>query len=195
MRDPQRIRLLVYPTVFGALWGALEMTAGTALHMMHFPFRGAMMAGLGAVLLSCERVYTPVRGATLATGLAAMAVKCLSLGGFKLGPTVGILIESAVLEAVFTLFGTGTLPVFLGSVAACLEGIPHFFTTNWILYGRGVFDSYLQALSGVQRLFGLPDGSWRALLALWLAGHLLLGAFWGLIAVAAVRRTGRARAT
>ena len=47
-------RVLVYTTVFGVLWGVLEMLLGTWLHMMRFPFTGALMAGIGGVVVSAQ---------------------------------------------------------------------------------------------------------------------------------------------
>lgn len=183
MRQSEKIRFLVYTTVFGALWGLAEMLIGSYLHMIQFPFSGALMAAAGAVILSAERIYTPRAWATLSTGGVALIMKLLAIGGFKLGPAAGILIESAMLEILFSLAGCGAAPIFAAGVLSSLESIPHFFVTNWIIYGRGIFSVYMEAVKQMQNFFGFPPNLWKIILALWLAGHLAAGIGAGILSV------------
>lgn len=190
MSDAQRIRFLVHTTVFGTLWGLAEALLGGALHAAHFPFCGALMAALGSVLLCAVRARLRRPGAALAAGATAAALKLLSIGAFKLGPAVGILVESLLVELTLTLLGTSSLSVLLACMAACMEGVPHFFITNRILYGRGIFETYMSAIRQLQAFFGLPQQAWKQVLAFWLGGHLLIGLVAGILAIAAVRRLG-----
>ncbi|MDD4004980.1 MAG: hypothetical protein PHW69_07230 [Elusimicrobiaceae bacterium] len=183
LHPANKIRLAVYTTVFGALWGLAEMFLGSWLHAVQFPFRGAAMAGIGALVLCAERTYTPVRGATLYTGLVALLMKFASAGAFKLGPAAGILIETAIVEAALTAFGTRRKAVWLAVMLACLEGLPHFFVTSWLMYGSGIFNAYLKVIEGLQRFFGLPDSSWKLIAVLWIAGHFIIGAAYALVTV------------
>lgn len=178
-----KIRLAVYTTVFGALWGLAEMLLGSWLHAVQFPFRGATMAGIGALILCAERTYTPVKYATLYTGLVAVIMKFASIGAFKLPPAVGILIETLIVETVLSAFGTRKAAIWLAVMLACLEGLPHFFVTSWLMYGSQVFSAYLKVIEGAQRYFHLPDSSWKALAVLWIAGHLLIGAVYAAVTV------------
>ncbi|MDD2773337.1 MAG: hypothetical protein PHP45_06535 [Elusimicrobiales bacterium] len=185
MHKTDKVRLLVFTTVFGALWGIVEMLAGTWLHMMKFPFTSTLMAAAGGVILCVERSYTPVRGAALYTGLTAVCFKLLSPGASSIGSAIGIAIEAAMAEAVLTLLGVNSLSFFVTVLLVSLEGIPHFFVSGWLLYGRGIFDAYLKVAKQMQGFFGVNPDFWKQIAALWVGGHLLIGALFGLIAVRA----------
>ena len=189
--DAGRIRFLVYTTLFGALWGLIEMILGTYLHLVQFPLRGALMAALGAVLLCAARLQVDRPGATLAAGVVAAAVRLLSIGAFKLGPVAGIAIESAVVEAVLTMLGCGRAQFVLACALACLEGIPHFFVTNWLFFGKGIFATYLEVIRQMQGFFGLPGNFWKTIVVIWVAAHLALGLAAGAVAAALVGRMQR----
>lgn len=178
-----KIRLAVYTTVFGALWGLAEMLFGSWLHAVQFPFRGAAMAGLGALILCAERTYTPVKYATLYTGLVAVIMKFASIGAFKLPPAIGILIETLIVEAVLTTLGTRKAAIWLAVMLACLEGLPHFFVSSWLMYGGQIFSAYLKVVEGIQRYFQLPGSSWKIIAVLWVVGHLLIGAVYAAVTV------------
>jgi hypothetical protein len=153
---------------------------------------GAVMAAVGSVLMCAARLQTDRPGATIAAGAVAAAVRLLGIGAFVLGPIVGILIEAAILEAVFTICGCGRAQFLLGCVLACLEGIPHFFLMNWLFFGKGIFTTYLEAARRMQSFFGLPDGFWKALVALWAAAHIMLGLAAGAVAATLSGRSQRA---
>ena len=180
-------RVLVYTTVFGVLWGVLEMLLGTWLHMMRFPFTGALMAGIGGVVLCVERSFTPVRGATLYTGLTALLFKCISVGGFVFGPALGIAIETLLVEAVLSLLGVNAVSFFLATFLCSLEAIPHFFVGSWLMFGSGIFQTYSKSVHQLQTFFGLRQNLWKEILSVWLAGHLLIASASGWLSVRVAR--------
>jgi len=188
MQQSEKIRFVVYTTIFGVLWGAAEMLLGTFLHMVQFPFRGALMASIGAIILCLGRTYTPVRGATVCTGIVALALKMISAGGFKMGPAVGIMIETFLAELVLSLFGTSRLSFTLACMLCALEGVAHFFITNWLTYGRGIFKAYMQVVTGLQKFFGFPDGFWKEVIAFWIIVHFLFGGAAAWVSIKAARR-------
>ena len=51
--DKQRdlTRLIVGVAVFGSIWGLLEATLGGFLHLIIFPNKGAIMAGIGMAII------------------------------------------------------------------------------------------------------------------------------------------------
>jgi hypothetical protein len=151
--------------------------------MFNTPFAGTTMAGIGAIIMCVERLYTPFPGATVSTAAVAVAMKILSVGTVRLPPAIGILVESAVAELLLTAMGTGRLAFLAGCVACTLEGIPHFFIAHWIMYGQGIFDAYRRVLEKLQTSFGLPGCLWKQVLALWVAGHLAIGVACGLLAI------------
>ncbi len=67
---------------FGSMWGMLEATLGAILHITHLPYTGAVMFGIGALLMSTGlRVYKPENavGFTLSMGLVASSIKGLNV--------------------------------------------------------------------------------------------------------------------
>ena len=49
--------LIIGILVFGSIWGILEATLGGFLHLIIFPNKGAIMAGIGvAIMSSASRV-------------------------------------------------------------------------------------------------------------------------------------------
>jgi hypothetical protein len=183
MHRADRIRLLVYTTVFGVLWGVVETLLGTCLHLFDVPFKGAVMAAIGAIILSAERIYTPVFGATISTGLVAAVLKCFSAGAARLSPAIGIGAEALLAEIVFTSLGAGGPGLLLAPVACCMEGIPHFLISQRLTYGVGVFDAYRGVVDRIQAALGLGEGLWVQLLSIWIAGHAAIGVAAGLCAV------------
>lgn len=186
-----RIRFAVYTTVFGVLWGLAEMFLGTWLKALNMPLKGAVMAAIGAVLLSAGRVYVPRRWSTLSTGLVAAALKMVSFSAFKLGPVSGIMIEALVMEAVFSVFGNGSAAVFWATLLACFEGVPHFFVSNWLVYGGGIFAAYMDAVARIQKMLGFSGDMWLKVLAVWAGAHLVIGALAGAGAAAVAGRIRR----
>ena len=69
------LRPWTYAALYGALWGALETTAGTALHLGRVPFRGEIMGILGLVCLVCLRRLQPRVGVVLVAGVTAIFLK------------------------------------------------------------------------------------------------------------------------
>ena len=69
MRD---VRPWTYAALFGTLWGALEATLGTAVHLGKLPFRGAIMGLVGLLCLVCLRRLQPRPGVCLLAGVVAI---------------------------------------------------------------------------------------------------------------------------
>lgn len=183
MQHADRIRMIVFPTVFGVLWGLLETLLGSYLHMFDTPFKGATMGGIGAVIMCVERLYTPYPGATISTAAVAVVMKALSVGTVRLPPTIAISVEAGMAELLLTLLGTGWRGFMASCVACSMEGVPHFFIVHWIMYGQGIFNAYLKIIEKLQTFFGLGENPWKQILVVWVAGHLLIGMLCGLLAI------------
>jgi hypothetical protein len=98
----------VYIAVFGALWGAIEITLGAYLHVIFPPLAdtflvGVILAGLGGIIALTGRHFVPHTGSVLMIGVVTALLKALSLGGVKIGPMVAILAESLLIEAGLVL--------------------------------------------------------------------------------------------
>ena len=51
MESGEKERFWAYVTAFGALWGSMEITLGSFLHVLRFPFAGILLASISAALL------------------------------------------------------------------------------------------------------------------------------------------------
>ncbi|MBO4350426.1 MAG: hypothetical protein J6A01_05705 [Proteobacteria bacterium] len=129
-------------TVFGTLWGGLELTLGTFLHTLHVPKTGLIMVSLSLILLIAQRRIFPARGLTICTGVIAACIKSLSPGGIIVGPMIGILSEALVVE-LFLLPGSRNYfsGIIAGGMGILWSQLISVFR-KWIIYG----DDFIKAL-------------------------------------------------
>ncbi|HUW12716.1 MAG TPA: ECF transporter S component, partial [Anaerolineae bacterium] len=97
-------RDLVYIAVFGALWGAMEITLGSYLHAV-FPQgvtpivgAGTIMTAIGIIVALVGWLFVPRTGAVLMIGVVAAILKGFSISGVKLSPMLAIVIECLLVE-------------------------------------------------------------------------------------------------
>ncbi|MDX1687187.1 MAG: hypothetical protein R3248_04315 [Candidatus Promineifilaceae bacterium] len=174
---------LVMMAVFGALWGAVEISLGSVLKALHLPFNGALLAAAGLAIALTGRLFVPRRGATLFIGVIATLLKLFSIGGVVLGPMVGILSEALLAELALSLFGKPSRVAFLlaGALGVCWTVIQPF-VTGALLFGRDMLEVWLELVNQGRRLLGLGSGAavWIAIVLV--AMHALLGALSGWLA-------------
>jgi len=193
----RRARFAATTAVFGAVWGALEMTVGAALHALHLPLAGLLLTALGlAVALMARRVF-PARGIVLSVGVVAAFLKLFSFAAAApVSAAVAILAEAAVAEGVLLVLGTSRFAFAAAGAVAGLVPLPHFVLGQALLFGAGVLERYARLLEWGAGVLGLsPDAVYSvlgALAALHAAAGVLAGlAAWALSG-AALRRMGRA---
>jgi hypothetical protein len=173
---------------FGALWGSIEITLGSFLHALRFPFAGVLLASLGAALLVAARQVQPDRGLSLATGVVAALCKSISPGGVILGPMIGIATEGLLVELALLVAPQHLLCAAMAGGVCALWATFQKVISQIIFYGAGVIALYLAALRHARAWLGLPPSAgWWALGAL-LAAVLLVGCGAALVG----RQIGRA---
>lgn len=177
------VRDLVYIAIFGALWGGLEASLGSYLHVLRVPFTGVIMASLGLVLALVGRLFVPQRGSVAMIGVVTALLKMLSLGGVVLNPMIGILAESALAELTLSAKRRPARGTFaLAGALGVLWVFFHPFLTQGILAGRGIVTVYGWAVASGACLLGLAPEAIGAILVSLLAIHLGAGAVAGLLA-------------
>ena len=151
----------VYVAVFGALWGALELTLGAYLHVLFPPlantfFTGLILAGIGAVIALVGYTFVPRPGAVLSIGIVTTLLKVLSLGGVKIGPVVAILAEVILMEVALLSKRSPTRGryVLAGTVAVSWNFF-HKFIMMRLLYGKGIGEVYLKMVKEGSQTLGL----------------------------------------
>lgn len=149
-----------YAAVYGALWGALEVTLGSLLHALRVPFLGALLAMTQAAFLVGVHTLVPRRGLVLAVSLVAALVKGLSPAGAVLPPMVAICAQGALVELCLRLPGQ-TLPAVLAGGIAPLWAVVQALLTQILYFGGAALSLYGRLLQAVGRGTGLPrDRVW-----------------------------------
>lgn len=169
--------------VFGALWGLVEISLGSALKTLNVPLSGVVLAAIGLLIALVGRVFVPRRGSTLFIGVIATILKLFSLGGVILGPMLGILMEALVAEMVLSLGGRPRRPIFLLAGALGVTWtLLHPFVTNPLFFGRSILTAWLDLLDRGSRLLGLPSNAWWWIVLVLLIIDLAVGVISGWLA-------------
>jgi hypothetical protein len=196
----------VYIAVFGALWGAIEITLGAYLHVIFPPLAdtflvGVILAGLGVIIALTGRHFVPHTGSVLMIGVVTALLKALSLGGVKIGPMVAILAESLLIEAGLVLsrvegllLGFDTLRYStqargpsrwgfaLAGALAVSWNFFHKFVMMRLLFGKGVSEVAVTMVKDGSKLLGLDVRYSIAILVILFAIRLSVGAVAGWLA-------------
>jgi ABC-type thiamin/hydroxymethylpyrimidine transport system permease subunit len=181
-------RELVLLAVFGALWGALEISLGSVLHALKLPLAGALLASAGILVALVGRLFVPRRGSTLFIGVIAMILKLFSIGSVVMGPMLAILIEALLAELILSAFPRPGRPAFLlAGMAAVLWTLAHPFFTGWLLFGRDLFVIWLDLIDEGRRVLGLHRQAVPLVVGLVVAARALLGLLAGWLAWDAAR--------
>jgi hypothetical protein len=198
-RGDASARFWAHAATFGALWGALEATVGSFLHAVRVPFGGTLLAASGAALLLSLRVVHPRRGVMLAAGAVCAFVKMVAPSTSVLGPMVGILVESALIELACLPFadlgrkGPSAASAALGGALATIWSLSQKVLVQVVLFGAPIVAWYADLLARAEAWLGLPRAG-----GLWVAGPFValvaaLGAGAALVGLRA-GRAARARA-
>ncbi len=173
-------RFWAHVAAFGALWGSIEITLGAFVHTLRLPLAGVLLAALGAAVLTAERQIIPARGTTLATGIVAALCKTISPGGIVLGPMIGILAESLLVEIALLAAPRSRLAVALAGALCVSWSLMQAVGTQYVVYGKGVLDLFLAALSRAGNWLGLSSAAGLGALAACAGLLCLIGAAGGL---------------
>lgn len=181
-------RELVTLTVFGTLWGAVEISLGSLLHLVNMPMSGPLLAAVGLAIALIGRLYVPRRGSTLYIGVVATVLKLFSIGSVVVGPMIGIMMEAIMAEIVLTTFGRPRrLSFVLAGALAILWTLAQPFFTGILLFGRDIFVIWLDLLDQGSRLFGIDSSAAAWILLTLGAVHFALGTLSGWLAWGAGR--------
>lgn len=180
-------RFWAHAATFGALWGALEATVGSFLHAVKMPFGGTMLAAAGAALLLSLRVVCPMHGVVVAAGAVCAFVKMVAPSTLVLGPMVGIMVESLLVEIACAPFGARTGSALAAGALATTWSLSQKVITQIILFGAPIVSFYVEVLSRAEAWLKLPKTG-----GLWVAGpFVLVVAGGGAVAALVGLRAGR----
>ncbi len=182
-------RDLVYIAVFGALWGVLEITFGSYLHLIFPPVTtplvgvGTIMAAVGMVVALMGRLFVPKTGSVLMIGVVVAILKALSIGGVKLPAMLAIIIECLLAELGLLLARRPSRGGFmLAGCLAVLWTFFHKFFASYVFLGRGIYDVYLGMLKAGSEALGVGMGYALAIVAVYLLVRIVAGGLAGWLA-------------
>ena len=193
------LRQLIYIAVFGALWAAVEMTLGAYLHVLlppgasYVPLVGPALAALGLAIALVGRRFVPQAGSVFMIAVIAAVLKLLSIGGVKLGPFIGILIEGALAELTLlalrrrgpmfqTGLAEGQFSFVLAGALAVASTIPQKFLFASIFLGRSFSKTFQGVVKQGAGVFGLEMRYALAIIVLLLLIDMILGGLAGVLA-------------
>ncbi|MEW5846948.1 MAG: nucleoside-triphosphatase [Bacteroidota bacterium] len=132
----------------GSIWGALEITLGSALHNLMVPLvAGTLLAFLGVFTVSVISANSIRRGFFWRAALICALLKSVSPSAVILPPMVGIMIEGLLMEFGVLVLGTNAFGLALGGGLAMLS-IPLFKAIRlFMLYGQGIVDFFMGLIS------------------------------------------------
>lgn len=176
-------RNLVTLAVFGALWGAVEISLGSVLKALNVPLGGAILSAFGLMIAMIGRLFVPRRGTTLFIGIIAMVLKIFSIGNIIIGPMIGIITEAILAEIILSLFKKPSLPAFLlAGIAGNVWVVIQPFVTGLLIFGRDLFTVWLDLLDLGQRLFGIDTRAAFLIVLVLAIVHILIGVLSGWLA-------------
>jgi hypothetical protein len=171
--------------LFGALWGAVELTLGGVLHAILPPLAntfltGVVLAGIGAAIALTGNRFVSKRGSVLLIGVVTAILKLSSIDGAKIGPVVAILVESALMEGVLWIARRPRPWAFIAAGALAVGwSLPHKFIMMRVLYGRGANEVYNKMVQEGSQMLGLDTSLALLILAILLLVRLIVGATGG----------------
>jgi hypothetical protein len=177
------LKELTIVAALGALWGSVEMTLGSFLHVWNVPFTGVFLGSVGIAIALVGRVVVPRPGSTVSIAVIAALLKALSIGGVVLSPMIAIVMEGLLADLVLSLGGRPRRSTFViaGAVAVTWNAL-HMVLIQGVVFGAGIITMYVIMIQKAASLFHVPASSVIAILVILVAVHLAAGSIAGLVA-------------
>ncbi len=175
--------------IFGAIWGALEMTLGSYLHVIFPPVTtplvgtGTIMTAIGMILALMGYLFVPRTGTVLMIGVVTVILKALSIGGVRLSPMLAIIIECLLAEAGLLLARKPSRWGFaLAGALALLWTFFHKFFGSYVFLGRTIVEVYLRILKQGTQALGMDAELAAVIIAVFLLIRIAVGGVAGWLA-------------
>ncbi|MDD5088498.1 MAG: hypothetical protein PHI18_06845 [bacterium] len=145
--------------VFGALWGAFEITVGSFLYMTRLPLKGVLLSSLAAGLLVASHMLIRRPWFPLRAALICVALRTLAPDGIRVGLLFALLFQGFNVALFFRLLrsplAAGLAAGFVAAVASQLQSI----ITKLVTYGLDFWSLFVALLEKAQSLLHLRLGS------------------------------------
>lgn len=191
------VRPWTYAALFGALWGALEASVGTAVYLGKVPMRGTLMGLLGLLCLICLRRLQPRPGVCLLAGVVAIFLKVFTLGGLYPGPVIGIAVQALAVEVAMTASGGRAIGAAVGGALTLATNPLQKLAMTWLVSGTEAMRAYFELLEASVARVGVEGVRPAVVVGAVVAATAVIGAAGGLwawwVAGRVARRLGAGR--
>ncbi len=143
--------------VFGSLWAAVEIVAGSFLHNLRIPFAGSLLSAFGVALLTAAHRRVPERGLIWRSALICSLMKSISPSAVILGPMVGILMEGVLLESAVRVLGRRPVAYLAGGAMAVAWSLVQRILNTLLSYGTDVVRLYVETYNYAARVIGVSS--------------------------------------
>ncbi len=175
--------------VFGAVWGFIEITAGTGMQIAKVPLRGFIMTFLAGIILTSAKGFARFRGSLIYIAAITATFKFTAMGGFVLTPLIAIISEAVIAEIIFSLPGYRMLTAALAGTGIIFYTFVHAFLAHIFFYGFDILKIYDKLLKKVTVFTGIELDNYYALITVTAALIVLLGSTSGILGFRIARRT------
>jgi nucleoside-triphosphatase THEP1 len=161
--------------VYGSLWAAVEIVAGSFLHNLRIPFSGSLLSAVGVMVMTAGHRAAPERGLIWRAALVCALMKSVSPSAVILGPMIGILMEGLLLEAMVRLLRGRAAGYLVGGALAVSWSMAQRLLNAFIAFGPNVVRLYVDAYSYASRSLGVSSFGPFDLIAAFVGLEMALG--------------------
>ncbi|MDQ7825326.1 MAG: hypothetical protein RDV48_21170 [Candidatus Eremiobacteraeota bacterium] len=178
----KKTRILTGLALVAAVNCLFETTMGNFLHMVKFPFTGAVMLGFNVVAYVLARWICPRPGAISAVAfITVLGNIAVGAGMIKPFALAAILCEGILIDIVIFVIGFRQMGVVAASVAAYFFAFLYPLLTAFLFVRKEVPKALASLISGVHADAAVPFAVFLALILLKLLIYCIIAVFFGVL--------------
>jgi hypothetical protein len=175
-------RNIAFIAIFGTIWGIIEVSIGTYLHIFRFPFTGALMSSLSLLIILSGSVFIDEKLAIIKIGAVACFVRIFSVGSIIISPLISMAIEAIIANVIILIFSKNVFSFILAGITIVTYTFFHKFIAQGILFGKGIFKMYIDVLNESSKILGIDIHYAFLIIFLLILLHIILGIITGISA-------------
>lgn len=175
-------RNIAFIAIFGTIWGIIEVSVGTYLHIFRFPFAGALMSSLALLIILSGSVFIDEKLAIIKIGAVACFVRIFSVGSIIISPLISMAIEAIIANVIILIFSKNVFSFILTGITIVTYTFFHKFIAQGILFGKGIFKMYIDVLNEGSKILGIDIHYAFLIIFLLILLHIILGIITGISA-------------
>ncbi len=159
--------------LYGGAAGAVEVSAGSALHAAKVPFGGLFLSSVQAAMMVYAGTGLAQPGRVVWVPFISGGLKALSPAGNRVRPMIAIIMQGLLFGGAVQAFGWNVFGVALGGALvgswAALQGL----ALQYLLIGKDLFKAYESIAAWVSAHWGVDAPGLGWIIGGWAALHAL----------------------